>query len=257
MTSLISFVFSLTGLTALVAFTAVWVLLRPGSRVARRALAAAVLGFVLVSSYVVPYALSRSLAGSYGSVQPGQILSGRTGVVLLGTGNSEAIAWDGTSVPVVDPVTASRIAEAARVYRLAPEAWVISSAGVVDGRPGGRSGGAIMRDLLIASGIPGERVLVEGASRNTRDEATMVPVMLGSLNVQHVVIVTSHVHMRRALGAFRAAGVAAVPSTARDPFLQYGWLWWLTPHQDGITLSGSLVHECLGIVAYSWRGWMK
>ena len=92
---------------------------------------------------------------------------------------------------------------------------MISSGGKVRAEQFAPATGAAMSRLLEQLGVPAERVLAETTSRNTREEAIMVASMLPKLNVERLVLVTSHDHMRRSLGAFHAAGLRAIPAIAR------------------------------------------
>jgi len=114
-----------------------------------------------------------------------------------------------------------------------------------------------MSRLLQQLGVPAERVVTETASRNTREEAVVVASMLPNLKVEHLVIVTSDDHMRRSLGAFRAAGIRAIPAIARAPFPPRSWHEWVVPSDRGLGESSKVAHEILGIGYYAVRGWYR
>ena len=61
--------------------------------------------------------------------------------------------------------------------------------------------------------------------------------------------------MRRALGAFRAEGVAAIPAIAQefDRHVSLGRL--LLPSDDGLWTASTNAHEVLGLTYYWIRGW--
>ena len=102
---------------------------------------------------------------------------------------------------VLDTIGAERTLEAARVYRLIHPDVVISSGGVIEPEQPEDPAGQTMKDGLVQLGVPADRIIVEGASTNTRDEAVTVAEMLPSLAIKHVVLVTSAIHMRRAVGS--------------------------------------------------------
>jgi uncharacterized SAM-binding protein YcdF (DUF218 family) len=81
--------------------------------------------------------------------------------------------------------------------------------------------------------------------------------MLREKQIDRPVLVTSTLHMRRALGAFRAAGVNAVPAIARDPVSRTWWGAWLVPSDEGLSIGWALAHEGLGIAYYWARGWYR
>ena len=67
-----------------------------------------------------------------------------------------------------------------------------------------------MRDFMAAQGVPREAILVEDAANSTRENALFVArILKSSLNgdTGRNVLLTSDYHSRRALAAFRAAGV--------------------------------------------------
>src|SRR5207244_11392553 len=75
-----------------------------------------------------------------------------------------------------------------------------------------------MRNELVQLGVPAERIVLEASSQTTRDEAVLIAPMLRAMSVTRIVLITSDIHMRRALGAFRAVGIDPVPAIADDPF---------------------------------------
>ncbi|MFW6227962.1 MAG: YdcF family protein [Alkalispirochaeta sp.] len=85
------------------------------------------------------------------------------------------------------------------------------------------TGGRVMRDetvpseaetarlLLVELGFPSEEILIEDESRTTGENAIYTRERFG---FDEVAVVTSAYHMRRALFAFDAAGLTAVPAPA-------------------------------------------
>jgi uncharacterized SAM-binding protein YcdF (DUF218 family) len=165
--------------------------------------------------------------------------------------------WDDARLPVLDGASADRVLEAIRVFRMTDAAWVIASGGLVKPREFDEPNGRTMRDALIRSGVPAARLLVETESRNTHDEAVIVRDMLRSLDVQHVILVTSEIHMRRSLGTFRAQGIQAVPAIARRAPATIPWIAWIVPTEVGLNLASDVWHEILGLGYYFIRGWYR
>ncbi len=68
-----------------------------------------------------------------------------------------------------------------------------------------------MRDELVLRGIPAVDIRLEYRGLNTRQQAASVGMLLGATaKNEPVVVVTSHLHMRRALMCFRKAGFTNV-----------------------------------------------
>jgi uncharacterized SAM-binding protein YcdF (DUF218 family) len=182
--------------------------------------------------------------------------SGRTAVVLLGSGSYTQTDWLGRTYSVLDPTGAERTLEAARVFHLLDDAVVVSSGGrPIAGDPD-ETAARVMREALIQLGVPDSKIVVEDQSRTTREEATIVKSLLPALGVDHVVLVTSAVHMRRSEGVFRSVGLTVIPAAAREAAHSGdgGWLTWI-PSNDGLEESEAVAHELLGLAYYWLRGW--
>lgn len=253
----LGFVFSISGILTSFLIVAVWLLARPTSRVARRCLAGIVLGYTIVSIYPVPRVIARLLARPFHPLTREDVPSGRSAVVLLGAGSLTATSSSGDTFSALDPTGAERTLEAVRVYRLIDAEWVISSGGRADPGSLAQSSGQTMRDALIQLGVPAERVIVEQKSATTHDEALIVASMLPSLRMDHVILVTSGIHMRRSLGAFRAAGIDVIPAIAKEGDAIDEWRVRLLPTDWGLLETSLVVHELAGMGYYTLRGWSK
>jgi len=254
MSTFVSAVFSERGaILALLAF-AVWFRLRPHSSAARRWLIVIAIAYVVASMYAVPTIVARVvLERGFRPVTAADVRQARTAIVILGGGAETVHGWDDASLAAPTADAMERVLEAARVYQLIHPEWVISSGGRLTRRQ--RPDGVIMRDELLRLGVPEVRILLEAESQNTRDEAVLVEAMLRSIHAEQVVLVTSSVHMRRALAAFRAVNIDAVPAIARNPTASAPLVDWIVPY--GLGRSRAVAHELLGIVYYTARGWCR
>jgi len=156
----------------------------------------------------------------------------------------------------LDQESAARVLEAAYVFRLFDAAWIVSSGGGSDGFDI-ESNAATMRDALVRLGIPQDRIVLESTSTNTRDQAVFVAPILRTLHAQRTVIVTTDIHMRRALATFRAAGIDAEPAYALDPLNSQSRRWSFIPTNDGLRFTRDVIHEYAGLVEYRARGWLR
>lgn len=104
--------------------------------------------------------------------------------------------------------------------------------------------------------MPADKILLESESRVTRDEAIFTARMLRRLGITSCIVVTTDVHMPRALLTFRHEGLQAVPAIASAPVSSQdprkSWL----PTPDGIEFSQAVLHEYAGYAWYKLRGWM-
>jgi uncharacterized SAM-binding protein YcdF (DUF218 family) len=257
LTDLVFFVFSIGGAMSAVLVALIWVLARPHAVFPRRLLIVVIAFYTVCTIYPITFASAGPLIGRMQPLVASDVPNRRTAIVVLGSGGFSAHDWDENTRTLPDPMGANRVMEAARVYRIVNAEWVISSGGrpvTTDMTP---ASALTMRDMLIELGVPASKILLEDRSRNTHDEAVLVAAMLKTMPVEGVVLVTSDVHMRRSLGAFRAVGIDATPAIARRPHYATPWdLPWL-PSNAGMTEATSVGHEYLGIAYYALRGWYK
>ena len=101
----------------------------------------------------------------------------------------------------------------------------------------------------LAAGVPPERIVLEGGSRNTRENAQLVAALLGERCKEHWLLVTSAWHMPRSMQEFEhtECHVTAYPVDF--------WTSDTTSLTD-YSLAGSLnrwqtaLHELLGTLVY-------
>lgn len=100
---------------------------------------------------------------------------------------------------------------------------------VVSGGPiyGELTWAELMRDQAVRLGVPRERIVLQGRSRTTTEDALLsAPLLQGA---RRVVLVTSPSHSRRAAGEFRRAlgpGVLVLSCPSRDAVPAE---WWTDP----------------------------
>jgi uncharacterized SAM-binding protein YcdF (DUF218 family) len=110
---------------------------------------------------------------------------------------------------------------------------------------------------LRAQGIPGERIIVESASRNTFENAVFVRRKLDSLQLKPpYLLVTSALHIPRALAVFKKAGIEVIPCPAAfkqvngsKSFVDY-----IAPSFELLTQWRFFLKEVVGLVVYRITG---
>jgi len=255
--NLFNLAFSSGGLLLLLIVISAWLLLRPRTRLGRGALVTVVAWYTLLSIYPIPDAVGRYWGRSFVPLEKSAVPPGRAAVVLLGSGSYTVVDWTNNRTAVPDPIGLARTLEAARVYRLIDAAWVISSGGLPSRRTVAVPPGEAMKDALLRLGVPASRVIVKDVALDTHDEAMSVSALLPSLHVDHVVLVTSSVHMRRAAATFRAAGIEVIPAPAREDLPgRPSWMTRYLPSQYGLPEAGLVGHEIFGWVYYRLKGWL-
>lgn len=105
-----------------------------------------------------------------------------------------------------------------------------------------------MRDLLVAEGVPADRVVLEDRSLDTRQNALYSAAILRERGTVATVIVTSATHLRRSVRDFASAGVVVIPAAAevagRFPIEVDHFL----PSSPALTRTHICLHEILGYV---------
>ncbi|MFZ9520300.1 MAG: YdcF family protein [Silvanigrellaceae bacterium] len=153
----------------------------------------------------------------------------------------------------------SRVRHAARWMSVLPGARrdglkIVMSAGpTLEGST--RPEADLMKEAFVAwrHDIAPERVLVEDKSLNTRDNATRVAALLGEKGQgQTVALVTSWLHMSRAVGAFRTVGFTVCP--VPSPAVEHTSEGFLNFRNGDRTVR--VFNEYVGIVGYRLAGWL-
>jgi uncharacterized SAM-binding protein YcdF (DUF218 family) len=98
-------------------------------------------------------------------------------------------------------------------------------------------------------------VLLESVATTTEAEASEVRRMLGGRRLEPIVLVTSPMHMRRSLAAFRAMGLNPFPgASAAWPDRSPDACRWC-PDDDALKISEEVVYNQVAYLYYWARGW--
>ncbi len=146
-------------------------------------------------------------------------------VVLSGYGEEHP------NFPITSNVSAhtiGNITEGLRLYRLIPEAKLITSGGVV--RTGDKSVGALMADFLQQMGVPSEDLIVEGNSRNTYENLLMVKELVGK---DPFILVAAACDLRRAVAVAKKLQMSPIPAPSI--------IWTLQNHPKDADLANQLI----------------
>jgi uncharacterized SAM-binding protein YcdF (DUF218 family) len=153
---------------------------------------------------------------------------------------------------------ADRVLHAARLYRAGKAPVVIASGGTVPWRASGTEGAHSMRGLLVEWGVPREAIIEEAASHDTHTNCVRTRELAEQRGYGRVLLVTSALHMRRALATCRSAGLDAVPAPTDyavvdgrgDDPLRY------VPTPTALNTNHQVLRELLGYAVYRFRGWI-
>ena len=213
--------------------------------------------YLALSSPLVARALEGALDLDLQSAEDSAAEPAAVAIVVLGGGTVSYRTASGTISELSDS-TSLRLLEGVRLYRLLDEPLMIISGGSPAGDEATPPETEPMVQELLAAGIPAERIRTDPISGSTREQAVNLAARLRELRAEPFLLVTSPIHMRRALASFRAEQLAPVPAPSAqhalgDPVLSGGVL----PHPAALNASQAALRETLALGYYWLRGWLR
>lgn len=167
-------------------------------------------------------------------------------IVVLGGGNYGWLHRPGIRL---DQLESSRIAAGTR-------AWLSGRAPIVILSGGGKPGDTEARTMaaaIVKLGVPASALLLEEHSRSTADNAHYTAALAERRRIRSVLLVTSSLHMPRAMLQFRNAGIDAiavpVPEKADRSHWRDRWL----PSRSALWRSGRAFKEYIALSAAHLR----
>ena len=148
-----------------------------------------------------------------------------------------------------------RILHAARLYRAGKAPVVIATGGASNSTPEAY----VMKVLLKEWGVSEENIVIETESLNTFQNAVNTKPLLDKRGLESVLLVTSAIHMPRALATFQTLGINVIPSPTdyiQEDRKDHDITDFL-PDLDSLGKTSLVIKEYLGLLAYRWQGWIK
>ena len=143
--------------------------------------------------------------------------------------------------------TAWTVLEGARVYHLLDGPTVIASGGIVVPGIQLEPEADIIARELERLGVPHDHIVLDSSSVNTHEQSLRMETLVG--HGTRMVLVTTPMHMPRAVALFRARGLDVVPSPSalafRPPDLPK--LLWLAPNPDSLWASRLAMYQVHGV----------
>lgn len=140
---------------------------------------------------------------------------------------------------------ADRVWHAARLFHAGKAPLLILSGGS-NPAVSATSEAKAMRGLLTDLGVPDTALLLEEHSRNTQQNAQFTADLLRQRDLSRILLVTSAVHMPRAVPLFEGQGFTVIPATtdheARQHFSSMDWL----PDASALDGSARAIKELVG-----------
>ncbi len=133
---------------------------------------------------------------------------------------------------------------------------LVSSGLLADGRllliSGGGHGvseSAIVRELAVRLGVPFDRVRIEDRSMSTWENAQRVAQLQPAVS-RRIVLVTSALHMNRAVYSFDAQGFDVCPFPVNSVYVPPGGIGYILPQESALLKSDAAIHELIGSLLY-------
>ena len=150
-----------------------------------------------------------------------------------------------------------RVYKAAQLYRAGKGAVLIVAGGNQPWSPSAPPEAESIQTLLLEWGVPVSATVLDGASRNTRENAINSRVLLEKLGCGTTLLVTSAAHMARSVAAFKQVDidVFAVSTDVRVIRNSRVTVFDFLPDADAMLMTTDAVREWLGRRVYELRGW--
>jgi uncharacterized SAM-binding protein YcdF (DUF218 family) len=118
-----------------------------------------------------------------------------------------------------------------------------------------------MRDELVMRGVPANDIRMEYRGRDTHEQAVNTGKLLGPTALTApVVVVTSPLHVRRAVLCFRKAGFSkatGLPALGADVEADVGrHTLWRYAFWSNLERQSQVLRELLALLQYKTRGWI-
>jgi uncharacterized SAM-binding protein YcdF (DUF218 family) len=231
-----------------------WLLLRGTRRRLGARLAVGGLAFLVIAGIVpIGNAIILPLEQRFAGVEKPKAGDRIEGIIILG-GFEDGWVSAGRGGLAVNE-SAERLTEGLRLAREHAEAKIVFTGGVGRMWGGDLEATGAVAAFLRDAGIDASRLVLEGKSRNTQENAVYTAEILGRDPGTRWVLVTSAFHMPRAVGLFRKQGLDVVPypvdyrtrgvEDLRRPFESI---------PAGLQRTDLAVKEWLGLLAYRLMG---
>ncbi|WCL49153.1 YdcF family protein [Leptospira sp. GIMC2001] len=104
-------------------------------------------------------------------------------------------------------------------------------------------------------GVPENDIVLEGESRNTRENAIYSGILLREMGAKKIILVTSAFHMRRSMTEFEREDIEIIPFPTDYRTLNSTVSSWeqLTPSVGALDTSTAAIKEWVGIFVYSLK----
>lgn len=201
--------------------------------------------FFVISTSFIPKLLVRSLENKYPQLTDDLIknLPDSCDIIILGGGHSDDKNLSSNNQ--LSTVAVGRLVEGIRIHKMIPGSRLILSGS--RGRSELTQAYVLYRTALIL-GIDSASMVLQNLPANTRMEAEEYSGNFGTRN--KLIVVTSDMHMPRAMLLFKKAGLTPVAAPTNQVIkygsVKYRWTW--VPSSVYIRMMENAIHEYAGIL---------
>ena len=220
-----------------------------------RGVAAGIVALFFFSNLMVGDALLGSLEDDY-PILEAAVCPPAEAIVVLG-GATYAPVPPRKSVEVGPAF--DRLLHGMRLLRAGRAPLLVLSGGVISMLVGSDMTEARrLRSLALEYGVDPEVIVLEERSRNTYENAFYTWRVLQERGIERIILVSSAMHMPRAVATFKGQGFEVVPAPA-DVWVvhRHFHLGRLLPNFNALEGSTAATKEYMSTVAYRLKGWIK
>jgi uncharacterized SAM-binding protein YcdF (DUF218 family) len=171
-------------------------------------------------------------------------------VIVLLSGGMRRAAVDADDYGVLNASSLQRTLAAVELARRIPDAELVVTGGARNGE--GVAQGAVMAGIARRLGVPADAIRTETRAKTTWENAMLVRALDPALP-ERVWLVTSAMHMPRALVAFRAAGFEPCAYAGDARVSSFEGVADLLPTAGAISNTDAVLHEWVGEIVYRLR----
>jgi len=206
--------------------------------------------------------LARSLELKY--LTPEEIPNEEVMVVL--GGGTEPASYPRTTVELNG--AGDRVLYAAQMYKEGKAAHILLSGGDIEWMDEGSTTPAEdMAAILTQLGVPQDALWLETESKNTYENALYARKMLDEQNITRILLVTSAMHMPRAVALFEKQGFEVIPlpvdfsvtesKAEADGVDRFAAKFMdILPSASKLALTTNALKEYIGYAIYKLQGWL-
>jgi uncharacterized SAM-binding protein YcdF (DUF218 family) len=220
-------------------------------KTSRAMLISALVWLILISTPLLPWLLVTNLENRYPvfTTLPATEEQKQVHILVLGGGHTNDARLPATGK--LSETALARLAEGIRIYRSIPGSTIITS-----GYKGKEDvpQATVLADAARLLGVPEEQIKSQTLPGNTYMEATEYKRLFGDTTA--LVVVTSAIHIPRAMYLFQKAGLNPIPAPASHLFKKgtkrktRSWV----PSASYIGKTESAIHEYVGLLWYKLGG---